>query len=73
MEIKKEVSEIIEGIRSLPGNGKAEVFKLLFLETINNKDLGLIKWSVDGLCELKEASKKIDKVIDILNNAKRRA
>ena len=70
--MNSEVSEIIDNIKLLPEEGKIEVIKILFEETLSDLDLEMINWAVDGIKEAKNVSTKLDTVISILDNAKER-
>lgn len=69
--MNKKVLEIIANINSLHQDEKKEVFKVLFQEPMSDKDLKLIRWAIDGIEETKGTSTKLDKVAEILDNAKR--
>ena len=68
----KKVQEIIADINSLSNEERKEIFKILFHKPLSDKDLSLIKWTIDGIQEVRSASIKLDKVNEILDNAKRR-
>lgn len=70
--MNKKLSEIIEDVNSLPDEDKNEVFKILFLGPLSDKDLQLMKWTLEGIQGAREAGKKLDKAIEILDNAKKR-
>ena len=71
--MNKKVEEIIEDINSLSKEDKEEIFKIVFHKPLSSKDLELIKWTVDGIQEVRESGKKLDKINEILDNAKRRS
>ena len=70
--MNKKVSEIIAEIKHLPQDEKREIFKILFEDPISERDLELIKWTIDGIQEAKSVNLKLDQVIQILDNAKTR-
>lgn len=70
--MNKKVSEIVEDVNSLCEEDKKEIFKILFHKPLSDKDLQLIKWTVDGIQEVREAGRKLDKINEILDNAKKR-
>ena len=71
--MNKKVSEIIEDINSLSTEEKKEIFKILFLKPLSDNDLSLTRWIIDGIQEVRSADAKLDKIAEILSNAKRRA
>ena len=71
--MNQDITKIIADIQSLPQEGKAEIFKILFQGPMSDKDLQLLKWTIDGLQEARDVGTQLDKVIDILDNAKKKS